>query len=183
MAARRLLERGAVSVPIGLLLGLLTGLLEGAWRAHLPLAPDLLAVALGALFLRAPDARCGGLVLGVLLGFSTFSADPIGTLLLGGGMAALVLVPLREVVFVDSVLTHALFGGLAALLLRCGRELFAWFDLAPALPFSTASWSAPLLAALLLPILARLGEGGWNAGRRLAAAVASWRSRAGRHSA
>ena len=172
-----------MSAVAGLLLGLLLGLFEGGLRAALPIAPDLLAVAVGGLCLRAPDARCGGLVLGVLLGFSTFSADPIGALLLGGGMAALLLVPLRDVVFVESALTHALFGGVAALLLRFGRELFSWFDLAPSLPFTAATWSAPLLAALLLPILVRLGEAGWGAVRRLVAALASWRARAGRPSA
>ncbi len=172
-----------MSLPIGLAIGLLLGVLEGAWRAHIDVAPDLLGVAIGAVLLRAPDRRAAGLVIGLLLGFSTFSADPIGALLLGGGIAALVLVPMREVVFVESALTRFLFAAAAATLLRCARELFAWFDLAAALPWSAASWNAPLLAGLLLPILARAGDGGASGWRKLVATLAAWRARSGRSSA
>ncbi|MSR45541.1 MAG: hypothetical protein EXS13_00475 [Planctomycetes bacterium] len=169
-----------MSIPLGVALGLLLGGVELVLRARLPLAPDLLAVAIGALLLQSQRRPVGGWILGVLLGFSTFSADPTAAVLLGGGIAALLLVPMRDLVFLESAWTQALFGLAAAVALRCARELYAWFDLVPRLPWSEASFTAPLLSALLLPILVRLGGELRRMARRIADRIDAWRARAGR---
>jgi len=169
-----------VSGALGLLLGLVLGACEGWLRDAAPVAPDLLGVAVGALLLQSARRKVAAWALGLLLGFSTYSADPVGATLLGGGMAALLLVPLREVVFLESALTQALFGLVSAVALRSARELYSWFDLAPRLPWTTASWSSPLLCALLLPILVRVGGELRRMARRLVDAFGAWRARAGR---
>ena len=180
MAAGGRVERGAVSLPLGILVGFLAGLVESWLRARLPIAPDLVAAPIAFLLLR-PQRRSVALgTVGVLLGFSTFSADPVGVLLLGGGMAALILAPLRDVVFLESVWTQAFFGFISAVALRSARELYAWFDLVPRLPWTTASFTAPLLGALLVPILLRVGVELRRVARRLVGWIGAWRARAGR---
>ena len=180
MAARRLLERLAVNVLLGFAAGLVAGAAEAWLRARFGAAPDAAAVALGWLLLQAPSRRAAGATLGVLLGFSTFSADPIGALLLGGGVAALLLVPLRDVVYVESALTQVLFGLAAAAALRGARELYVWFGVTEPLPWTAASWTSPLLAGLALPILARVFGGACRMARRLADVIDALRERAGR---
>lgn len=170
-----------MSVPLGVALGLLAGVVESFLRARLPVTPDVLAVVLGALLLQSARRPVAGWVVGVLLGFSTFSADRLGALLLGGGCAALLLVPLREVVFLESAWTQALFAAVAAIALRSARELYAWFDLVPPLPWNGASVTAPLLSALLLPILVRVGGEAHRRARGLVGWFGAWRARTGRH--
>ncbi|MBM4014457.1 MAG: hypothetical protein FJ293_05770 [Planctomycetes bacterium] len=169
-----------MSLLLGGLLGLILGAAELELRQRMPVAPDLAAVALGGLLLQAGRRRTVGWVIGLLLGFSTWSADRVGALWLGGGMAALLLVPLREVVFLESAWTQALFALVAAVALRSARELYAWFDLLPRLPFTAASFTAPLLAALLLPILLRVGGEVGRMARRLVGWIGAWRARTGR---
>ena len=169
-----------MSFPLGLLLGLLLGTVEGWLRRAAPVAPDLLGIAVGVLLLHSSRRKVAAWALGLLLGFSTCSADPVGATLLGGGIAALLLVPLREVVFLESALTQALFGLVSAVALRSARELYSWFDLAPRLPWTADSATAPLLCALLVPILVRVGGELRRMARRLADAFGAWRARAGR---
>ncbi len=167
-----------MSALIGLLAGLLLAATELHLRLHLPLVPDLAALALAWLLVRPGSRTRVASFTGVLLGASTFSADPVGSWLLGGGLAALLLVPLREIVFLESALTQAIFGLVAAVALRAARELYVWFDLTPALPWGRASWSAPLLAALALPILVRLLGGAGRMARWLAERIGALRDRA-----
>jgi hypothetical protein len=169
-----------MSVLLGGLLGVFLGAAELLARRVLPVAPDLVAVALGGLLLQARRRRTAGFVVGLLLGFSTWSADRVGVLWLGGGMAALCLVPLRDVVFLESAWTQALFALVSAVALRCARELYAWFELVAPLPFTAASVTSPLLAALLLPILLRVGGEVGRMARRLVGWIGAWRARTGR---
>jgi hypothetical protein len=161
-----------VNFLLGLVGGVLLGLAELSLRAHLPASPDLTAAGLALLMLRADAAgprRTGSRCAGLLLGGSTCSLDPVGAALLGGAIAALLLLSLRRMVFAESVATQAVFGATAALALALGRALHAWVGLAPALPFAATSWTTPLLTAAAVPILAQAGGALLRMARRSAA--------------
>ena len=143
---------------VALVAGAALGLLEIALRARLQASPDLLAVALALLLIAPRSRRTAARFVGLLMGASACSLDPIGAFLLGGGIAALVLLSLRDFVFPESLLTQALFGLAAALALTLGRLVCQWAGQAPPLPMPPQAWIAPLLTAAAVPILARVGR-------------------------
>jgi len=163
-----------MNLLLALLAGAVIGLFEAWLRARFGAAPDLAAVALVLMLIgsgsRWRHRRNGWRCLGLMLGFSTCSLDPPLALVLGGGIAGVLLQSLRSVVFVERAATQAVFGLIASLALVAGRELYAFVGLAPKLALAPASWTTPLLTALAVPILARVGlalrrMARWNAGR------------------
>jgi len=82
--------------------GIALAAIEHLLRARFGFAPDCAAVALALLLTSKARPSSGVYALGLLLGFSTSSLDPLGAWLLGGGIAAAVLLPLRDLVFVES---------------------------------------------------------------------------------
>ena len=133
--------------------------------AHAPIAPDLAAVVLALLLTSRQTRTTGVRAAALLLGASTLSLDPLGAWLLGGGVAAAVLLPLREVVFVESLWAQFLFGLVAALSLAGARGLYALFGQGPLFPFTVADLAPPLLTGLAVPILHVLfhaAAGGWR---------------------
>lgn len=145
----------------------------GVWLAaeeplllrHAGVAPDLPAVALALLLVARPSRASGVRVAALLLGASTSGLDPLGAWLLGGGVAAAVLLPLRAVVFVESAWAQFLFGLVSAFALSGARGLYALFGQGPLLPYSVADLAPPLLSGAAVPILHALFQiatGGWR---------------------
>lgn len=169
-----------------ILLQLLLSFVAGVWLAALERllvarlggAPDLAAVALALLLTGAPiGARgrsTGARALGLLLGFSTLSLDPLGAWLLGGGVAAAALLPMRDVVFVESPGTQFLFGLLCAGSFAGARALYALFGQGPLLPVALADFAPALLAGAAVPILRALFRSAVRGWRRM---VESWETR------
>jgi hypothetical protein len=150
--------------------GVLLGLVQLALESTSSASPDLAAVALALLLLRPSLRRAGARATGLLLGVSSCSLDPLGAILLGGGLAAWLLVSLRALVFGESPAAQALFGLVAALSFAVARSAYAWAGLAPALPRSGSAAAEPLLTAAAVPILAAAGSGlrrmaRWSAAR------------------
>lgn len=146
-----------MNLLLGLGGGVLLGLVQVALVRRLGASPDLAAVAVAWLLLRAHGRGIGARCLGLLLGFSSCSLEPVGSFLLGGGIAAVVLAPARGFVFLESATTRALFGLVAAVALAFGREAHAWLGLSPSLPWRGEALATPLLTAAAVPILARAG--------------------------
>lgn len=139
--------------------------LERLVSAHAPSAPDLAAVALALLLITQHSRTTGVRACALLLGMSTLSLDPLGAWLLGGGVAAAVLLPLRDVVFVESASAQFLFGLVSALSFSGARALYALFGQGPLFPFRLADLAPPLLSGLAVPILNatfHAAAGGWR---------------------
>jgi hypothetical protein len=158
-----------MNLLLGLVGGVALGLVQIALWRRFGASPDLAAVALALLLSRRGTRHNGVRSLGLLLGISACSLEPVGSFLLGGGIAAVLLVPARAFVFVESATTRALFGLVAAVALALGREAHAWLGLAPSLPWRGDALATPLLTALAVPILARAGAqllrvARWSAG-------------------
>ena len=145
--------------------GIALAAIEHLLRARFGFAPDCAAVALALLLTSKARPSSGVYALGLLLGFSTSSLDPLGAWLLGGGIAAAVLLPLRDLVFVESPGTQLLFGLLCSGALLAARTLYALFSGAPLLPFPPSELVAPLLVVVAVPILHR----------SMASALRGWR--------
>jgi len=145
--------------------GVWLGAVERLLAVHAIVFPDLAAVALALLLVSAPSRTTGVRACGLLLGISTLSLDPLGAWLLGGGAAAALLLPLREVVFVESAWAQFLFGFLCPLSFAGARGLYALFGQGPLFPFRVADLAPPLLSGLAVPILIALfhaAVGGWR---------------------
>jgi hypothetical protein len=138
---------------------------ERLLSAHAPSAPDLAALALALLLSARPSRATGLRACALLLGISTQSLDPLGAWLLGGGVAAAVILPLRDVVFVESPSSQFLFGLLCALSFSGARALYALFGQGPLFPFHLADLAPPLLTGAAVPILNatfHAAAGGWR---------------------
>jgi hypothetical protein len=158
-----------------ILLQLVLSLVAGVWLAaferllvaRLGGAPDLAAVAMALLLTATPTRATGARALGLLLGFSTLSLDPLGAWLLGGGVAAAALLPMRDVVFVESPGTQLLFGLLCSGSFAGARALYALFGQGPVLPVALADFAPALLAGGAVPILRALFRSAVRGWRRL----------------
>jgi hypothetical protein len=146
-----------VNLLASLVVGALLGVVEAATRSRLGAAPQLAALALALLLVAPRTASTGARCLGILLGYSSCSLDPVGVFLLGGGLAALLLVPARRFVFAESAATQALFGLGAAASLAAARGIHALLGLSPPLPWGADALVTPLLTAASVPILAHAG--------------------------
>ncbi len=148
-----------MNLLIALAVGVVLGIAEIALRRQVGASPDLAALALALLLAGSSSKQLGARCLGLLLGASTCSIEPVGVFLLGGGLAATLLVPARAFVFLESSTTRALFALTASLALAIGRELHAWLKLTAKLPWSQACATTPLLTVAAAPILALAGVG------------------------
>jgi hypothetical protein len=170
-----------------ILLHLALAFVAGTWLAAVErllvvrfgVGPDLAAVALALLLTTLPkrssQARANGVrACGLLLGFSTSSLDPLGVWLLGGGVAAAALLPLRDVLFIESPGSQFLFGLLCSFAFAGARALYALFGQGPLLPFTLADFAPPLLAGVAVPILRALLHFAVRGWRRL---FARWEAR------
>ncbi len=154
-----------VQLALSFVAGIALAAIEQLLRARLGTAPDLAAVALALLLTTPARPSTGVQALGLLLGFSTSSLDPLGAWLLGGGIAAAILLPLRDLVFVESPGTQLLFGLLCSGALLAARVVYALFGGGVLLSFALRDLAAPLLAAAAVPILhalARSAHRGWR---------------------
>jgi hypothetical protein len=164
-----------MSFLVALVAGAALGLLELTLRSRLELSPDLAAVALSLLLIAPRSRKTAARFVGLLAGASSCSLEPIGAWLLGGGVAALVLLALRDFVFPESLWTQALFGLAAALALVFGRVVAEWAGQSPPLPWRAHGWTTPLLTAAAVPILARVGGGFHRMARWSRDRVGAWR--------
>ena len=147
--------------------GIALAAIEHLLRARFGFAPDCAAIALALLLTGAARPATGVYALGLLLGFSTSSLDPLGAWLLGGGIAAAILLPLRDIVFVESPGTQLLFGLLCSGALLAARTVYTLFTGGVLLPFAPGELVAPLLAAAAVPILRWSGVRAFREWRRL----------------
>ena len=156
-----------LQLTLSFVAGIALAAIETLLRARLGFAPDCAAVALALLLTGAARPSTGVYALGLLLGFSTSSLDPLGAWLLGGGIAAAVLLPLRDVVFLESPGTHLLFGLLCSGAFLAARTLYSLFGGGVLLPYAPHDLVAPLLAAAAVPILHRTVSSAHRGWRRL----------------
>ncbi len=148
-----------VSFFLGLLVASGQRELDGA----LPWAFDLRIVLFSALIARSPWRRASGRLLGFLLGLAAQSVLPLGYWLLAGGLSATLVLPLRDLLFVN----HAVVQTLLVLPVMLAFALARWLLwLAQSTPLPPWSWTlagmtmATMLlspfAHLVLEMLARL---------------------------
>jgi hypothetical protein len=157
----------ALQLALAFVAGIALAAVEQLLVVRLGVAPDLAAVALALLLTTPARPSTGVQAIGLLLGFSTSSLDPLGAWILGGGIAAAILLPLRELVFLESVGTQLVFGLLCSGALLAARTVYVLFEGGVPLPFTPHDLVAPLLAAAAVPILHRSGTGALRNWRRL----------------
>ncbi len=127
-------------------------LLSRAQSDFLPLPVDALVLLSALVLVRLDLARAGARFAALLLGYAAGSSDPIGVFLLGGGLAALVLLASRELFYWEHWVVPCGVVLLSWCCFAAAKFAAATLDLVPATPWGMDQWVGLAVTLGLAPI-------------------------------
>lgn len=148
-----------IGIVVFFLVGVWLAVLQAALPGISPFVPQVLPVFASVLLLRAPVRTLPARAIPLMAGYSCLSLEPLGVFLLAVGIAAVVLQPMRELLYVNRWPVQLVACGLTAAAFVLARLAGRWLQgmsLGEILPGEGIS---PLMTAVLVPILHLLWEG------------------------
>jgi hypothetical protein len=128
----------------------------GSWGPWVPLMVPLLG---SLVVLRSPRPHLPWRLAGLALGGAALSLEPTGTGLIALGLAAWLMLPLRDSLYVEHWQVQLLLAAVCVAIWLGARQIAVWLGSAPAIALDRTLLIAALMSTCLAPILHAVWEG------------------------
>jgi len=143
-----------MSFVLFFVIGTLAGALQSELNQLLAVRPDVPVVLLALFVSLSPWGKIAARAAGLALGAASAALDPLGVWILTAGLAALLILPLREWCFVERAPTQLLTGAVAAAAHAASLWIAHALGAVASVPDGVALAGCAAATALCTPVLA-----------------------------